>query len=314
MELIFLLNAFLIVLPLGLIMATGYFLRRRKVITENGIFEMNNLLYWVAMPSILFRSTLKVDPSHFSNTNFMLSVYGVFIILPVIAWGLASLKKGISREKFAVSILVSIRGNNVFMGLPAVTIALGEPGLESYGIYLALTLVVYQIISISMGQLALSGEFSMKSILSTLKRLVRNPLFISCTAGLLMSLAGFGKLPGWLDQTLIIFGNIGSGVALVALGASLKLQHLFSSFKHLWNELLVRLILSPLLMWIFFQIWPVDDMLMKTSIIVGAMPAAVNNFVLAKGMGMDSEYAGEVVMTTTVFSILTLTFWLTLIG
>ena len=197
------LSAFLIVLPLGLIIGVGFFLRKREVISENGILEMNNLLYWIAMPSILFRSTLKVDPVHFSNTNFMLSVYGVFIILPFIAWGLASLKKGISREKFAVSVLISIRGNNVFMGLPAVTIALGEPGLESYGIYLALSLVVYQVISITMGQLALSGEISFKSLFSTVKRLVHNPLFLSCMAGFSMSLAGFGDLPGWIDQTLI---------------------------------------------------------------------------------------------------------------
>ena len=66
-------------------------------------------------------------------------------------------------------------------------------------------------------------------------------------------------------------------------------------------------------MLLFFQIWPVDEMLMKTSIIVGAMPAAVNNFVLAKGMGMDSEYAAEVVMTTTVCSIVSLTFWLSFV-
>ncbi len=310
---VFVINSFFIVLPLGAVMTVGWFLRQRRIVTEVGLDEMNRLLYWVAMPAILFRSTVKVDPELFSNVPFMCAVYSVFAILPFIAWGLARLR-GLPVEKLAVSVLTSVRGNNVFMGLPAVTIALGEAGLESYGIYLALSLVVYQMISISMGQLALSGELSVGSVKRVFVRLIKNPMLISCLLGVTGALIGIGPIPHWIDQTLAILGNVGSGVALMALGASLVLEDLVSSVRQVWSDLIVRLILSPLMTLLAFQLFPVDPMLAKTSVLVAAMPAAVNNFVLAKGMGMDGEYAGNVVVTSTVCSVFTITIWLYLMG
>ncbi|MDD4837226.1 MAG: AEC family transporter [Synergistales bacterium] len=306
-------NSFFIVLPLGTVMAVGWFLRRKNLVTEVGLEDMNRLLYWVAMPAILFRSTIKVDPELFSNVPFMCAVYSVFAILPFISWWLAKMR-GLPVKKLAVSVLTSVRGNNVFMGLPAVTIALGEAGLESYGIYLALSLVVYQIISISMGQFALSGELSISSFKQVFGRLIRNPMLLSCLLGVAGAFGGFGAIPHWIDQTLVILGNVGSGVALMALGASLVLNDLVSSIRQVWSDLIVRLILSPLLTLLAFQLFPVDPMLVKTSVLVAAMPAAVNNFVLAKGMGMDGDYAGKVVVTSTVCSVLTITLWLSVMG
>lgn len=306
-------NAFFIVLPLGVVMAVGWFLRRGKVVTESGLDEMNKLLYWVAMPTILFRSTIKVDPDMFSNVHFMCAVYSVFVVLPFISWILARIRK-LPKEKLAVSVLTSVRGNNVFMGLPAVTIALGEPGLESYGVYLALSLVVYQIISISMGQLALSGELTLKSFKQVLIRLIKNPMLIACLLGVIGAFLGLGSIPHWIDQTLVILGNVGSGVALMVLGASLVLEDVILSIRQVWSDLFVRLILSPLLTLLAFQFFPVDPMLVKTSVLIAAMPAAVNNFVLAKGMGMDGDYAGKVVVTSTLCSVLTITLWLSVMG
>lgn len=306
-------SAFFIVLPLGAVMAIGWYLRYRDVVTYSGLDEMNRLLYWVAMPAILFRSTIRVDPELFSNLPFMCAVYSVFVVLPFLSWGLAKSRK-LPRKKLAVSVLISVRGNNVFMGLPAVTIALGEAGLESYGIYLALSLVVYQVISISMGQFAMSGELSLSSIKQVFGRLIRNPMLISCLLGVVGAFSGLGSIPHWVDQTLVILGNIGSGVALIALGASLVVEDILSSIRQVWGDLIVRLILSPLLTLLAFQVFPVEPMLIKTSVLVAAMPAAVNNFVLSKGMGMDGEYAGKVVVTSTMCSVFTITFWLSIMG
>lgn len=306
-------SAFFIVLPLGAVMAVGWYLRYRDIVTSTGLEEMNRLLYWVAMPAILFRSTIRVDRELFSNLSFMIAVYSVFFVLPFIAWGLARVRK-FPTEKLAVSVLTSVRGNNVFMGLPAVTIALGEAGLDSYGIYLALSLVVYQMISISMGQFALSGNISIKSVRQVASRLIRNPMLMSCVFGVIGAFSGVGSIPHWVDQTLIILGNVGSGVALIALGASLVLEDVLSSIRQVWSDLVVRLILSPLLTLVAFQFFPVEPMLAKTSVLVAAMPAAVNNFVLAKGMGMDGDYAGKVVVTSTMCSVITITIWLSVMG
>ncbi len=307
------LSSFLMILPLGLAMVLGWFLRYRGLVTDRGVEEMNSILYWIAMPAILFRSTVKVDPALFANFNFMAAVYGVFLLLPFLSWGLASVRK-LPADRLAVSVLTSIRGNNVFMGLPAVTVALGEPGLESYGVYLALSLVVYQVISIAMGQFALSGDLSLGSLRSAGRRLVRNPMLVSCILGVGCSFLGVRALPHWFDQTLTILGNVGSGMALMALGATLNLRELLPSVRLVWGDLIVRLILSPLMTLLAFELFPIDAMLAQTSVLIAAMPAAVNNFVLAKGMGMDYDYAGKVVVASTACSVVTVSLWLSVMG
>ncbi|PIE54103.1 MAG: transporter [Dethiosulfovibrio peptidovorans] len=305
-------NGALVVLPLGIVMVVGWWLRRFQVLSSKGVEEMNRTLYWVVLPAILFRATVTVDPIHFTNFAFMAALYGPFLILPVFAWGLARLR-GFPRERLAVSVLVSVRGNNVFLGLPVITVALGEAGLVWYAVYMALALVVYQLISIVSVQIALSGSVSLRTLTGALKKLMINPLVLACVAGVIGAFIGF-RLPSWLDQSLCILGHTGSGVALVGLGASLKLGNLLSSLGRVWNDLLVRLILSPLLTWGALSLFSLDPMLVRTSVLMAAMPAAVDNFVLAQGMGMDHEAAGEIIVASTVWFVATTAFWLYLLG
>lgn len=305
------LNAFFMVLPLVLTMALGWVFKKHELLTDQGVSDMNSVLYWVAVPAMLFRSTAKADPAMFEELNFIGVVYGSFLLLPFLAWGLGKALK-VHRKRLAVSVMTSIRGNNVFMGLPAVTLAYGEAGVESLGVYLALSMALYQFLSIILSQVALSGNLSLESLKSTAKRLVKNPMLIACFFGFFASLYGL-KIPRWADITLSIWADIGSGVALMAIGALLNLKELPSSFKVVWPDLLVRLILSPALTLLGFLLFPVDPFLAKTSVLISAMPAAVNTFVLTKGMGMDWDYAGKVVVVSTACSVLTLSFWLAVI-
>jgi predicted permease len=53
---------------------------------------------------------------------------------------------------------------------------------------------------------------------------------------------------------------------------------------------------------------------MDTVILLTAMPIAVNSFILAQGMGMDEEYAGRLIAMSTICSVVTIPFWIIVIG
>ena len=54
--------------------------------------------------------------------------------------------------------------------------------------------------------------------------------------------------------------------------------------------------------------------MLQMAMVMSVMPNAINTFIVAAGMGLDQDYAVETVAVATVFSALTLPFWMKFIG
>lgn len=298
------------VFPLFFVIALGFLLRRTGLLSKHCAGQLTGVLYWAVLPVLLFRTTLRIGSGVFENLNLFWAIHATFLIVPAIAWAGASLlRRGEPRPRRAVSVLVSMRSNNVFMGIPAVTLAFGESGFEGVTLFLAVGLLGYNLFNIAWAQAALYGGLNLDVLGKTAKGLAKNPLVLGCILGVGASFLGIGELPEILDVSFVIIGNTASGLALLALGASLEFGDLFLAMRNTWFDSLFKLIAHPALVLLAFYVWPVNAALRDAVVLVSAMPAAVNSFVVAGGMGMDKEYAGQVVAATTLFSVASLPLW-----
>lgn len=132
--------------------------------------------------------------------------------------------------------------------------------------------------------------------------------------GLCFALAGYDMLPGTIDKTLQLLGSCATGLSLLTLGASSAPGKVIASFAAAWRDVLVRLILHPALLLLWFRLFPAEKTLEQVMVLMAAMPTAITMFILAGGMQLDSDYAAQIIIASTALSILTIPVWSVILG
>lgn len=305
-------QAVLIVLPIFLIIALGWFLRQREFFTPQTLKENNALLYSFAMPAILLRGILGAQTRIPNAWSFALAACTPYLVTVLSVWLLA--RRGEPPKRFATLSLTSIRGNHFFAGLPILGLALGEPGVAAGSMLLAFSLAFMQFLSIGSGQLALFGELSFDNLKKTGCQLLRNPLFMTCILALLLVLLDLSRLPQWLDMSLNMVGDIGTGLALLMLGAKIELRKAGSTLVSTWKLLLFKLVVHPIVTYTVLTFFGLPPIFIQAGTLLAAMPEAVNTTIIAQEMGMDSDFCALGTTASVLLSMVTLPLWLHLLG
>lgn len=308
---------FLLVMPLVIIIAMGNILKRRGFYSAADIAALSKTLYWVILPLLLFRTTYISGTEVLTQPNLLISVNVCYIATIALSWGGAAFfaHKGDIR-RIAVSVFSDFRSNNIYLGFPVIQLAMGEAGLHLASIYIAVSTIFFQVLSIGAGELALNGRLTAKSFAAMGRRLGKNPLVISCVAGVLAALAHV-PIHFVLDETMKLVSGAATAVALLALGGTLDISRMgrvFEIIRRTWFDIIIKIIVNPLLMWGALILFPVDAELLKVTVMLSSMPCAVNCFIIAKSMGMDGEYAADLVASTTLLGILSIPAWAYALG
>lgn len=311
-------SGFLIVLPLIIIMALGNISKRKHFYSEQDIKSLTKTLFWIIMPALLYRATFVSGMEILKQPALLKGSQVTYVVTLLVVWvcGRYVFHRGNIR-RLATSVLAANRGNNIYLGVPLVYLAMGEAGLCAASVYIAVTTIGYQIISIGGGDIALSEKLHWKCLLDVVKRLFHNPQILACIFGVMTALLVLDKLPKPLDEALKLLGNAASALALLMIGASIDFSNfkkLCRMFRNTWWDVLVRLGLHPMLMWLCLTYFDVPAMLLKVTVLISAMPTAVNVYVFSSEMGMDGEYGAELVAVTTILSAFSIPIWINVLG
>ena len=293
--------AFKVVLPIMVYVTIGYILRLLKFFDEKSLKTVNNLVFKVFLPCLLFYNiyTTQID----KILDFDLIVYAVcfvsilFLLLMIFVPVFVK-----DNSKRGVIIQGIFRSNFVLFGIPVTISLMGEGNGGLTSIAIAFIVPLYNVLAVICLETFRKNKIN---IFTVLKGIVKNPLIISSVLGILF-LSFEIKLPVVLSDIVRDLSRVATPLALVGLGASFTFRSVKNNLGYLSAIVLMKLIVLPVTaISISAYVFGFRGAAIVTLISVFASPTAVSSFTMAQSMGGDSDLAAQTVVFTSVFSIIT---------
>lgn len=299
--------AFHAIVPLFLIIAMGFGVKRLGWIGPEDVRRFNKVCFYTFMPVMLFYNIYTSDFSHAVRLPYALFVVGMALAMILLAF-LITLAAEKTPERRGVMIQAAFRSNFVLLGLPIAAELLPEGNLGVTALMVAIVVPIYNMMSVVVLEYFRGGKPRAGEVLLAV---VKNPLILGSVAGLLVR-----ALHITLPEVLVSFaGKMNSAATpliLLLLGASFETREIARYKKELLVCVGLRLVVFPGAILTLAAALGLRDIEFVTVLAMTAAPTAVNSFNMAQQLGGDSQLAGSAVVVSTAASFFTLFVWITL--
>lgn len=299
--------AFHAIVPLFLIIAVGYTVKRLGWIGPEEVRRFNKVCFYTFMPVMLFYNIYTSDFSQAVRLPYALFVVGMALAMILLAF-LITLAAEKTPERRGVMIQAAFRSNFVLLGLPIAAELLPEGNLGVTALMVAIVVPIYNMMSVVVLEYFRGGKPRAGEVLLAV---VKNPLILGSVAGLLVQ-----ALHITLPEVLVSFaGKMNSAATpliLLLLGASFETREVARYKKELLVCVGLRLVVFPGAILTLAAALGLRDIEFVTVLAMTAAPTAVNSFNMAQQLGGDSQLAGSAVVVSTAASFFTLFVWITL--
>ncbi|MCV6610524.1 MAG: AEC family transporter [Amphritea sp.] len=294
-----------IVAPIFFTVFLGYLLMRLRVIDQGFVTVASRLVFTITLPALVFMSISRMD----FQATFNPQLLGYFVIVTLIAFALlwAVSRRFIQRpEDLGVFIQGAFRGNYGIVGLPVSFNMFGDSGLAQASLLLACVIPLYNVLSVLALTLPMQRQSGAGISLSQpLIEIARNPLIIAVLLALPFSYFGWG-LPLVGNKIGTYFANLTLPLALLAIGGSLNLKSLRDTSGESGWATIIKLLIMPLILTLGAWIYGFQGQDIGILFVLFGCPTAAASFIMAKGMGGNAQLAANIVLTTTLGSVLSL--------
>ena len=309
-----------VVMPILLLMALGW-LTARWGRWERSFFEsLNALCFRLFLPVQLFMNVYEMES--FRDVNWRVLLYLVGGILFALGLGVVAARFCVSdpRQRGVIA-MASFRSNQVVLGLPMAEALGGQAAMGFASVASSFCVPVFNALAVLTLSAYSEQDGKKPSVAAVLKKTLRNPLILGALTG--FAALGVRKLLPTVDGAVIFsfredlpslykamkdVAKVASPLMIFALGAKLDLKAAGRLKKLLALGTVLRLLVSPAIL--IGTALLLRDTLQLTAaeipalVAVFASPAAVSGPVMVQEIGGDEQLASQVVMWTTVFSML----------
>ena len=306
-----------VIAPLMIYMGLGVALKRSGKLPEKLNSDINKLLVTVFLPFLMFKNIYNADLSGISG-GFGLYAGVATIIGWCVCFGLCSL---IEKDPARVGSMTQgmFRSNAVIFGIPVAESLFGVGNTVEVALALAICVPIYNMLSVVVleicGQKAAIAKGKAEAgrtklnVGSILLGIAKNKLIWGAMLGILVNALNI-DLPDSLDTVVAGMSGVVTPLAFITLGASFSLKSAKENRRNLILVTAVKLAVYPLIYMLLPIHWGWTGHILGAMLLTSASPTAISSFPMARGMGCDGDLAGEIVVVTSIFSILSIFLWI----
>lgn len=295
------------VLPVFLVIAVGYFLRKIKLLNESFVGTADRLVFKVALPISLFTSisqtdfTAVFDPKLLTVT--VCGILAIFLVMSLCLW--QAIKKPDARGAVIQGIF---RSNVAILGIPLASNIFGAEGEVSMSLMISFVVPVYNVLAViilAMNSTDEKRESVGKTALKIVKNIVTNPLIIATVLALPFSFFGL-TLPTLVTKSLSYLGSTATPLALLSIGAMFRFSDLKGNIGYSLFAVFCRLVLCPCIMCTVAILLGMRGLELSIILLIFGTPAAVSSYIMAKQMKSNAVIASQIVILSSLLCSLTL--------
>ena len=292
-----------VVFPLFFMMAVGFVIKRLGLVSREGLAEINRLNVRVFLPAMLFANICEGDIVHGTDSRFFLFTTVAAVIIFFLC--ITIIPKIVKDKNRSQSIILGIyRPNTAIYGLPlAQSILSNNEKVSNVLMMISISILVTNFFAVLVIEIFKGDK---PKIFTSIVHSLSNPIVVGLLLGLFMQFMPFS-----ISRIILLpiknIGAITTPLAFICLGADFNIKTGRKNIAAVSLATLLKLVITPLI------VAPIAAILlgMRDEVLVAilcsfATPTAVSVLPLIKEVGADDELMGEIIVSTTAFSLVSI--------
>lgn len=306
-------TVFVALLPVFIVILVGWSLRRFAIVPEQNWQALDQLCYYVLFPAIIFKEIAAADftsvPVFGMAASMMLALALMFAVLLIFHRPLMGVLR-IDGPQFT-SLFQGASRWHTFIAFAIIPLIYGPQSLSLGAVSAATMTPLLNVTSvIVMTRFADAGRLGTRQLALSI---IRNPFVFSSIGGVLWQAFEL-PTPQMGIQVLDMIGRGALGLALLTVGAGLRIDQAVSNWPPVLTAAVLKLLAMPMFMAVALSSFGVTGDAFAVAMICAAVPTGSGAYVLARQMGGDAAMVANMLTLQVVGAALTIPLVLTVAG
>ncbi|MYN39911.1 AEC family transporter [Duganella sp. FT109W] len=306
--------------PIYLVVLAGYLATRSGLFARADMQVFGKFVFNLALPALIFNALAQRHISDILHPGYLLSYLFGSLLMLTLAFVIGRQLLGLNLVRSTFLAMGVSCSNSSFIGFPILMLMVAPVAGVALGLNVIVENLVMLPLLLAMAEHGKSGGGGAwhQVMRQSARRLMKNPLVMSVTAGLVISVAQI-PLPQPVVRSVNLFAQASGGLSLFAIGGMLVGLSLSAGWQrvvplvagkligHPLAVLLISSLLLPLL-----GVAPMSPELRAAALLMAAMPMLSIYPILAQAYG-EADRSATALLICMVASFFTLSGWMWLV-